>query len=326
MSFRRRYTQPEMTLLALNKVGLRRGGKWVLWDVCLEIEPGRIMAVLGRSGSGKTALARVMTGLDKPASGDVSPNADFGPANEPIRPAVLALETPAFAPELTVYENLDAFAALWKVPSRGRAKQITLLLELLGLADRRSSPAGSLSAGALRRLEIARALTAETPLTVIDSLLDTLDRDIFESLWEHLLSLRRDGPRSVVVMTSSARVAEAAGRIAVLHSGRIVFDGQPDDLRRLAGEDAVVLGEIAEPAARDRIGDRFSVVVREEDGFLSFRTSGGERIARELLAEFGGDVGCVYLKRPTLDDALDALSGRSVEPAAASSSEGVTEP
>lgn len=309
------YTQRGMALLTLNNVGLRRGGRWVLWDVCLEVEPGEIVAVFGRSGSGKTALARVMAGLEQPTGGSVSPGDISAGASH--RLVSLASERPAYAPELTVYENLDAFAALWGTPRGKRAKKITSLLELLGLADRRGALTAGLSSGALRRLEIARALTADCPLIVIDSLLDGLDQDVFERLWEHLLALRRSGDGSVLALTASAKVAETAGRTAVLHRGRVVFDGSPDDLRRLAGEDVVVLGGIEDPSARDRIRDRFSLVIREEDGFLSFRTAGGERIATDLLAEFGSEVSCVYLKRPTLDDALDALAGGMPEVTAA---------
>lgn len=307
------YTLRGMALLTLNNVGLRRGGKWALWDVCLEVEPGEIAVVFGRSGSGKTSLARVVAGLEQPTSGSVFPDPTDGLAGIPHRLVSLASERPAYAPELTVYENLDAFAALWGTPRAKRAKQITSLLELLGLADRRAAVTAGLNPGALRRFEIARALTADCPLIVIDSLLDGLDPDVFERLWEHLLALRRSGTRSVLAATASAKVAETAGRTAVLHRGRVVFDGSPDNLRRLAGEDVVVMGGVEDPSARDRIRDRFSLVIREEDGFLSFRTAGGERIASDLLAEFGSEVSCVYLKRPTLDDALDALAGGAPE-------------
>ena len=97
-------------------------------------------------------------------------------------------------------------------------------------------------------------------------------------------------------------------RLAVIHRGRISFLGRPDDFRRLAGEDVVVLGDVTNPALRNRIQERISVVIQEEEGFLSFRVANGERVVSDLLMEFGSDLGCVYLKRPTLDDALDVLA------------------
>jgi len=328
-----RYTLDEMALVRLENVGVRRGGKWVLWDVSLEIEPGEILGVFGRSGSGKTALARILAGLDQPTSGSII-------LGDPSEPAILrgemqprsiahasertasrrmgaaacvglAFEKPALAPELTVYENLAVFASLWGVRRRARAKQIAFLLELVGLAEQRSARAVQLSSGEARRAEIARALVADAPLTVIDSPADTLDRDILERLWDHLLAQRRDHGKAFIVMTGSAGVAGLCGRMAVIHRGKIVYSGRPDDFRRLAGEDMVVLGDLNSPALRKRVEERLSVVIKEEEGFLSFRVANGERMVTDLLAEFGSDVGCVYLKRPTLDDALDVLAGGS---------------
>jgi hypothetical protein len=98
------------------------------------------------------------------------------------------------------------------------------------------------------------------------------------------------------------------GKLAVIHRGRINFVGRADDFRRLAGEDMVVLGDITNPSVRSRIREQLSVVIQEEDGFLSFRVNNGERMISDLLSEYGTDLGCVYLKRPTLEDALDVVA------------------
>ncbi len=94
----------------------------------------------------------------------------------------------------------------------------------------------------------------------------------------------------------------------MIYRGRIRFIGRPDDFRRLAGEDLVVLGNVNNPLLRNRIQERLSVLIKEQDGFLSFRVNNGERMVGDLLSEFGTDVSCVYLKRPTLEDALNVLS------------------
>lgn len=293
-----------MALLSLSNLGKRSGGKWILWDVSLEIDFGEIVGVFGRSDSGKTALANALVDLDEPTSGTI----DFGGDAWCVS---LGLASPAFVPELTVYENLDMFASLWGVSRRRRGREIAYLLEMLGLAGQRGEKASRLSTGALRRLEIARALVADSPLTVLDSAVDSLDPDIREKLWEHLLALRRNERKSFLVLTSSSRVAELCDRIAVIHRGRISYVGRPDDFRRLAGDDMVVLGDLQNPALRHRITERMSVVIQEEEGFLSFRVANGERVVSDLLAEFGSEVGCVYLKRPSLDDALDVLATSS---------------
>jgi len=308
-----------MALVSVTNLNKRAGGKWVLWDVSLEVGAGEILGIFGRSDSGKTTLARILAGLDEPSSGSVA----LGDGDEaPPFHVSLAASSPASAPELTVYENLNMFASLWGVPRRRRVKEITFLLGLLGLSDQRSTRAARLSSGAARRMEIARALAADSPLTLIDSLLDTLDPETREKLWDYLLALRRDEGKSFIVMTSVSRVAELCGRMAVIHRGRIGFVGSPDDFRRLAGEDLVVLGDVSNPALRNRIQERLSVLIEEQEGFLSFKVANGERMVSDLLAEFGSDVGCVYLKRPTLDDALNVLASSGSTVAAGASQRG----
>lgn len=300
-----------MSLLRIENLGWRCGGNWALWDVCLEVNEGEIVGVFGRSDSGKTSLTRVIAGLEAPTSGTVVVDG-LPRSEEPRIRSAFAFENCPSAPELTVYENLAMFAAIYGVPRRERSKRIAFLLEMLGLASVRGRTPVSLSGGARARLEIARALLAEAPLTVIDGLADRLDSAVFEKLWEYLIGQRRKHARSVLITTSSGRIAELCDRIAVLSRGRVEYVGRPDDFRLMAGEDVVVLGEMASPFVRNRIEQKLSVVIREEDGFLSFRVSKGEKVVSDLLAEFGQDIGCVYLKRPKLEDALDALdSGRA---------------
>jgi ABC-type multidrug transport system ATPase subunit len=155
---------------------------------------------------------------------------------------------------------------------------------------------------------LARALVADAPLTLIDSLLDSLDPKIFERVWDHLLKLRRGEMKSFVIFTSLGKIAESCGRIAVIHRGQTVFAGRPEDFRRFAGEDMVVLGDVSNPLVRSRIKEQISVEIKEEDGFLSFRVTNGQRMVGDLLSEFGSELSCVYLKRATLEDALDVIA------------------
>jgi ABC-2 type transport system ATP-binding protein len=300
-----RYTQSVMALLALKNVSKHTVGTWALWDVTLEVGSGEIVGIFGRSGAGKSTLASILAGLEEATSGSIVIGDPDNPT--PFKVAV-ALATPAYAPELSVYENLDMFASACGMAGRRRSKEIPAMLERLKLSEWRSARASSLSSGALIRLEIARGLLADSPVLVIDSLLDSLDPAVFESLWDYMLDLKRAMGKSFVILTGSGKVAEACGRIAVISRGRIGFLGRPEDFRRLAGEDVIVLGDMDNPLTRSRIQEQLSVVITEEDGFLSFRVAHGERVVGELLSEFGSEMSCVYLKRPTLEDALDVLA------------------
>lgn len=317
----RKYTLIEVGLLKVENLAWRRGGTWVLWDVCLEVNEGEIVGILGRSDSGKTSLTRMIAGLEQPTSGTVCLGGQAESDQRPVRPG-FAFENCPSAPELTAYENLGLFAALYGIPRSARSKRIAFVMEMLGLSDVRAKAPHTLSGGARARLEIARALLAEAPLTVIDGLADRLDSATFEKLWEYLIDQRRRHARSALITTASGRIAELCDRIAVLSRGRIEYVGRAEDFRLMAGEDVVVLGEMASPFVRNRIEEKLSVVIREEDGFLSFRVSRGEKAVSDLLAEFGSELGCIYLKRPRLEDALDAIdSGRASVTARAGSTQ-----
>lgn len=300
------YTLSVMALLKTQNLGKRIDGKWVLWDVNLEVGSGEILGVLGRSDSGKTTLARIIMRLDQPTNGVVTYGEDAGESSSKIS---AAFRDSVVVPELSVYENLSLFTSLWGASRKQRGREIAHILEMLLLSDSRSKRPAQLSSGAGQRLELARALVAETSLVLIDGLLDTLDTGLLEKVWEYMLEQRRAHDRSFLVLTASGRVAEMCGRLAVISRGKIGFVGKPEDFRRLAGDDMVVLGELSSPMLRTQIEQRFSVVIREDDGFLSFRVCKGEKVVSDLLAEFGPELGCVYLRRPRLEDALDALSG-----------------
>ena len=304
----KRYTLLVMAVLKLDNLSRRAGGKWTLWDVNLEVAAGEILGILGRSDSGKTALARVMAGVDEPTSGSISVSGVD--EAKPVHVSI-GLSTPALALEMTVYENLDTFAALWGVGRRQRTKQAAFLLELLNLSDYRSARVEHLSSGAAKRLEIARAIIADSPVTVIDSLLDNLDTDILEKLWDYLLSLRRNDLKAIVVLTGVGRVAQMCNKLAVIHRGRINFIGRPEDFRRMAGEDMVVLGDVTSPEIRNRLREQISLEIKEEDGFsivqgclrrASNRRSAlgvrlGTRLRLSQAAHFGRCAGRAHFRR-----------------------------
>ncbi len=305
-----------MPLLTLNNVSVRLGKSWVLWDVGLEINSADLVAVFGKSGSGKTVLTAVLAGLIKPTRGSVERCGQDSDEDLPRGVATIekdriwvmpAFENPTVAPELTVYENLCLFASLSGTAYRSRSRQIAYMLEFLDLTARRNAKPSELSTGELKRVEIGRVFLADSPVVVIDSLLDSIERGLLEKVWDHILSERRAKGRTFVLTTRSSRIASLCPRITVLHRGRNAFTGRPEDFRKLGGQDMVVLTELANPALQERISERLSVIIKEEEGFLSFRVSDAEKTISSLLAEFGSEIGCVYLRRPTLDDALEVL-------------------
>ncbi len=291
-----------MSLLEIRELSVCFGRNRALSDVAFEVQTGEIVSVFGKSGAGKSVLAMAVSGAAKPSKGQVV--WDESVEGEPCG---VAHQRPALAPELSAVEFLDMIGALLGMPRRSRTKRIAFLMELLKLGEYRGKRAGELPWQLQQRLELARAMLPEAPLLVVDGLFDSMDSGPLTAVWEHLVGECRRAGKSVLLLTSNARIAQMADKVGALIDGRLRFFGTPDDMRRLAGEDVVVVSEAASPQIARQIGEGMAVKVWEEGNGFAFRAIDGELAVGKVLAEHKQSVGAVYLRRPTLDDALETL-------------------
>ncbi len=212
----RRYGQGETAVDAL------RG-------VTLDVERGKLTAVMGPSGSGKSTLMHILAGLDKPTSGEVEIDGtritDLDDrALTKLRRTHIGFVFQFFnlLPMLTAEENvLLPLAIAGRKPDRGWVDE---LLHRVGLADRRRHRPAQLSGGQQQRVAIARALVTRPTVVFADEPTGNLD----SATGGEILQLMRDSVDSfgqtTVVVTHDPRVAAIADRILFLADGRIVKD------------------------------------------------------------------------------------------------------
>jgi ABC-type multidrug transport system ATPase subunit len=200
------------------------GGVVAVHDVSFSIEPGTYHCVLGPNGSGKSTLIRLALGLTRPDEGSVTtPDGVVG----------CGFESPNFFDDLSVYENIDIFADM--VGADDDWSQT--LSEELGLAPVLDRPAGDLSSGYARKLDLMLALMKEPDFLFLDEALDTLD-DVSEERFLDLLERYAGEDRTVVVSTHYVPSFEPyLDRMTVMHDGDVVRDesgealGSEGDLR-----------------------------------------------------------------------------------------------
>jgi heme exporter protein A len=190
--------------------------------------PGEVLAVFGPNGAGKTTLLRVLAGLLRADRGEVRlDGVRFDRADPAQRRRVGLISHQSLCYDgLTAAENLEFFARLYGLPDfRGAARAA---LAAVGLVERASSPAGTMSRGMVQRLAIARALLHEPVLVLLDEPFTGLDQRAATALRDQLERLRA-GRRTVVLVTHNLEEGlELATQAAIQVRGRFVECGRRD--------------------------------------------------------------------------------------------------
>ena len=211
------------------------GGKAVLKDVNLEIQPGEIFMLMGPSGSGKSVLLRHIIGLERPDTGDILLDGEstLSPGVMDRHRLAMVFQSGALLNSLTVGENVGLYLSEHRLHPRAEiARRVRETLADVGLADAESKYPAELSGGMKKRVAIARALVIEPELVLFDEPTSELDPISSVNIAESIVELNeRAGATALVVTHDRDLVFSAADRVAVIRDGSIVFVGTPDDLR-----------------------------------------------------------------------------------------------
>ncbi len=202
----------------------------VLHGVTLDIEAGEFVAIIGQSGSGKSTLMNILGCLDQPTSGDYridgEPVSDF----ETDELAALRRRTFGFVfqsynliPTASARENVEVPAIYAGLPARDRQERAEGLLQSLRLGDRLDHRPNQLSGGQQQRVSIARALMNGGRVILADEPTGALDSQSGEEVMALLRKMHQDG-HTIILITHSREVAEAADRLIEIRDGRIVSD------------------------------------------------------------------------------------------------------
>jgi ABC-type branched-subunit amino acid transport system ATPase component/predicted MFS family arabinose efflux permease len=247
---RRQKADPEsVPALQVHNVDFHYGPVQVLFDVGFEVRKGEVLALLGTNGAGKSTILRAIAGLGTPARGVVrlhGTTITFVAPEQRVRYGIRLLPGgKGVFPDMTVRENLEMAAYVYRRDPADLERRIARVLELFGdLAGRRDERAASLSGGQQQMLALAMTLLHDPDVLLIDELSLGLSPVVVQELLGVIERLKRDG-MTIVVVEQSLNVALAiADRAVFLEKGHVRFEG---DARELAERDdlarAVFLGK-----------------------------------------------------------------------------------
>jgi NitT/TauT family transport system ATP-binding protein len=213
--------------LQVSKVCKRFGhgakAKLVLDQVSFDLHGGQFLALVGSSGSGKSTVMRLIAGLDRPSSGNIS--LDGQPVRGPGSDRGMVFQKYSLYPWLTAAQNV-AFGMELQQRSRQDIRERTgYFLEVVGLADAARLLPRELSGGMQQRIAIARALAAEPKVLLLDEPFGALDIQIRESMQEFLHQLwRQTGLTALLITHDLEEALLLAGQVHIMapSPGRIV--------------------------------------------------------------------------------------------------------
>jgi ABC-2 type transport system ATP-binding protein len=308
---------------AVSVRGLKKsyGEVRALDGVDLEVAQGSVLGLLGPNGAGKTTIIRILATLLKPDAGSARvAGLDVVRDAAKLRAKIgLAGQYAAVDENLTGLENLTMVGRLYGERRAEARRRGARLLERFELTDAAKRTVKTYSGGMRRRLDLAAALVAQPPILFLDEPTTGLDPRSRLQLWETIERLAAEGTTVLLTTQYLDEADRLASEIAVIDRGRVIAGGTPDELKdRIGGErlevhlqdasrasDAVrALSSMAEEPPTVH-GELVSLGVRQRPGAIVE--------AVRLLDDAGVGVQDIALRRPTLDEAFLAITGRVAE-------------
>ncbi|TWU18819.1 ABC transporter ATP-binding protein [Allorhodopirellula heiligendammensis] len=225
-----------MALVELRGVSksFRKGEETItpLDNIDLDIEASEFVSLMGPSGTGKSTLLNLVSGIDRPDAGSITVDgtevtklsrsklADWRAAN-----LGYIFQTHNLIPVLTAYENVELPTLLLKLTSTLRRQRVELALDAVGLSDRADHYPRQLSGGQEQRVGIARAIVAHPKVVVADEPTGSLDTETSEQVQVLLQRLNQELDITLLMVTHDQDVASIASRQLVLDRGKFLPRG-----------------------------------------------------------------------------------------------------
>jgi ABC-2 type transport system ATP-binding protein len=202
--------------------------------VCLNVQAGNVLVLLGQNGAGKTTTVRMLTSILRPSSGcarvagfDVVSQADQ------VRKAVGVLtEHHGLYGRMNSEEYLEFFASLYGLKAQQVRPRMRTLLDMFGLGDARKKRLGEYSKGMRQKLALVRAMIHDPAVLLLDEPTSAMDPESARLVRDSIHSLRSNGRTILLCTHNLAEAEELADQVAIIRRGKIILNDRLDDIKQ----------------------------------------------------------------------------------------------
>ena len=225
-----------MSLVELQNVVKRFGTNTVLDGVSLTVEPGEIIAIIGRSGSGKSTMLRCINGLEPIQGGRIvfdgqtlnDPKTDLRKLRQRVG---IVFQSFNLFPHLSVEKNITLAPRVVKRMDPAAARELAAgALARVGLADKIDAYPDQLSGGQQQRVAIARSLAMQPQLMLFDEITSALDPELTGEVLKVLEQVAQEGMTMLLVTHEIGFARRVASRLIFMHQGRIWEEGRASEV------------------------------------------------------------------------------------------------
>ncbi len=284
-------------------------------SLTLSVAEGEIFGLVGPDGAGKTTIMRLLTSIMEPTSGDA-----WVAGHHILKDAEAIKEEIGYMsqkfglyPDLTVKENIDFYTDIYGVPRKGRGEKIERLLAFSNLTPFKKRLAGNLSGGMKQKLGLACALIHTPKILFLDEPTNGVDPVSRRDFWRILYQLLREKV-TILVSTNYLDEAERCNRLGLIHRGKLLAFGTPDEVKKLMcgtiieirssqpRKASALLREQLEADSVSLFGDRIHIVTQDPEKTLVQ--------GKKVLAEAGLEISNIGPIEPALEDVFVSALAR----------------